>query len=80
MCGRLLSRSFVSHPIERREMTTPSQITYCAVQARTADYARAAGAPRDFEQPNPRSTYRPSGRVGRCNGALPPTHVAHSHP
>jgi hypothetical protein len=79
MCGGALRRSFVSHPIEEREMTTPSQITYCTAQARTADYARAAGASRDFEQRGPRSTFRPLGWIGRCSSALAPTPAAHSH-
>jgi hypothetical protein len=51
-------------------MTTPSQITYCAARARTADLVGAAAASRPPVHRIPRSTFRPTAWVGRCVAPL----------
>jgi hypothetical protein len=60
-------------------MTSPSQITYCAAQARTGDLLRAAAAARPPVQRSPRSTFRPATWLGRCAGPLPRPHAAPCH-
>jgi hypothetical protein len=79
MCGPGLRRSFVSHPIEGRKMTTPSDIAHHAARARTDELWQAAAAVRCAEQRSPRSTYRLNPWVARCVPPLLRPTTLHGH-